>query len=40
VSGLPDSVSFITVGQDFVIEGQKVEAVEGQSKDNESDGLL
>ncbi|MFN6940498.1 MAG: hypothetical protein ACK4OG_00695, partial [Parvibaculum sp.] len=27
VAGLPDKVTIITVGQDYVIEGQQVEAI-------------
>lgn len=27
VTGLPDSVNVITVGQDYVVEGQKVDPV-------------
>lgn len=37
VSDLPETLRLITVGQDFVLEGQKVEAVEGGNSD---DGLL
>lgn len=36
VSGINDTARFITVGQEFVIEGQKVEPVQSENKDQGS----